>query len=511
MFTASDLIRGATRGTAAQATAYLTRIGAKVDFIEVVTEVYRVAPLVGLDAGIVIAQMAVETDYFRSLLFVRDGNTGGLGIDGDNTTTYTTTSPFQRLRGKQAALVHMATLWIKLYGPKVILPEPLKPAEALAIAWLARVRRMAGDTNWPKVERITDLNIHFRSVITGDTEATWAWDETYQDTIVARANAIFPGAPDWKAWSNSTVPAGGVVPTLIIYGRVPHPPFVDKPIIKRAGHGQDNLGKREVYGIVLHRMLGTLEGTNTYFREDEVEALTDYGIGTTYTDGFLKNGKIYRWNNPRGYQSGWASGPVKKPYGDGLRFVNQYGINAVNRFQASVEVSGIEYDDPITQEVKRAIAAIIAYWADQRKISWITFPIGPEGYSFVRWHQEFTLGSGKICPGSVIMDATNESIEMARAIMKQYQTGFPKKREKIVGALAFGMTLKTNPKNRYKCIGGMWGRTAPSLKAPKALLSMFTRGRIVTFDYSVEIDGVVWLASKGGTWVLASKFEAVGR
>lgn len=511
MFKATDLLRGVSRGSAKDAIAFVTRLGGGADFAEVITEVYRLAPLIGLDAGIVTAQMVLETNYFRSLFFVRDGNTGGLGIDGDNTGNHTSTSPFARLSGKKAAAVHLATLWIKINGPAAVLPDPIKAAETYAPSWLQRVRRMAGDANWPRVQRIDDLNIHFKSVITGNMEATWAWDETYQDGIVSRANTLFPGAPDWKPWSNPTAPVEKPVNTLFIFGRVPHPAFTDLPIIKAEDYGQDNLGKREVYGIVLHRMLGTLDGTTGHFRNPSVAALTDYGVGTTYTDGRAKNGRIYRWNNPRGYQSGWASGPVKSPYGDGLAFVNRYGIDGVNRFLASVEVSGVKYSDPITHEVKEAIAALIAYWADQRRISWVDFPIGPEGFSFVFWHQEFTIGSGKICPGQVIMDATDEIIELARAIMKQYQQSYPRKRQKITGNLAFGLTLTTNAKNRFVCTGGMWGRTAPDLRAPKALLTMFRRGRTVTFDYRVEINGVAWLASKRGTWVLASKFTAVGR
>lgn len=209
----------------------------------------------------------------------------------------------------------------------------------------------------------------------------------------------------------------------IIYGRVPHPPFLQRRITKAAGVGQDNLGKRSVKGVVLHRMIGTLWGTDTYFGFPSTKALTDYGIGVVGTDGASNDGKIIQWNDPLGYQSGWASGPVNDPYGDGLAFLKYYDwdLNVVNRDQVSIEISGRYYSDPISPASIESIAALIAYWADQRGISYIDFPKCPEGMSFVRLHQEYTIGTGKICPGDVVMQAINQIIQRAKDIMKQYQ------------------------------------------------------------------------------------------
>lgn len=208
----------------------------------------------------------------------------------------------------------------------------------------------------------------------------------------------------------------------LVFGKVTHPAFIDRPISKPEGKGQNDLGQRTVKGVVWHRILGTLWGTDSYFR-GPVAALTDYGVGVLATDGEARDGQILRWNDPLGRQSGWASGPVNGAYGDGLAFVNTYGIDAVNRDQASIEISG-NYDTPLSEQARESIAALTAYWADQAELPWDVFPIVPgDGFSFVRWHQEFTLGTGKVCPGPVVMGETSALIERARQIMRAAQTG----------------------------------------------------------------------------------------
>lgn len=207
----------------------------------------------------------------------------------------------------------------------------------------------------------------------------------------------------------------------IIFGRVPHPAYQDRPIAKPEGRGQNNLGYRMIKGVVWHRILGSLWGTDTYFRRSDVNALTDYGIGVAAKDGAANDGLILRWNNPLGLQSGWASGPVNGAYGDGLAFVNKYGIDSVNRDQVSIEISGDQLT-PLSEKSRQSIAALTAYFADQYHVPWDKFPIIPhDGFSFVRWHQEFTIGSGKQCPFKVVMDETPALIERTRAILKAWQ------------------------------------------------------------------------------------------
>lgn len=210
------------------------------------------------------------------------------------------------------------------------------------------------------------------------------------------------------------------------FGNVPHPSYLDRPIVKPAGFGQDNLGRRSVKGVVYHRMIGSLWGTDNYFRLPSVGALTDYGVGTAPQDGTANDGLIIRWNDPLGLQSGWASGTYSSfAYGDGAAFVAKYGIDAINRDQASIEVSGLTYETPITDKTIDSIARISAFWGDQYEIPWDKYPISPrDSFSFVRWHNEFGPDKGtKKCPGSVVMDATDDIILHTADLMKEYQTG----------------------------------------------------------------------------------------
>jgi hypothetical protein len=207
----------------------------------------------------------------------------------------------------------------------------------------------------------------------------------------------------------------------IEFGRVPHPPMEIRQVIKPERDGWDDLGQRTPRSVVLHRMVGTLMGTDSYFRQPGVGALTDYGVGVSATDGLPNAGRILRWNDPRGRRSGWANGRVSKPYDDGLKFLNRYGINGVNRDCVSIEISG-NYDTALDVKAKASIAALVAYWADQYNIPHTEFPfIRAENRNFTIWHQEFTIGTGKICPGAVVMQATDEIIDAAKKIMAQYQ------------------------------------------------------------------------------------------
>ena len=261
--------------------------------------------------------------------------------------------------------------------------------------------------------RITSPNYAYRDTVTvRDLIEVYApsSDNNDVDQYVATVEAVINRLPRMEE------------PQMAItFGKVPHPPFSDRPITKAEGNGQNNLGKRTVKGVVWHRILGSLWGTDSYFRNDSVAALTDYGVGVLAQDGITNDGLILRWNDPLGYQSGWASGPLSAPYGDGLAFYNKYGINAINKDQASIEISGYQ-NTPLSEKARNAIAGITAYWADQYGIPWNEFPIAPQdGFSFVRWHQEFTIGSGKECPFAVVMDETPALIERTKAIMQQYQ------------------------------------------------------------------------------------------
>jgi hypothetical protein len=326
----------------------------------------------------------------------RELNPAGLGITNASDQT-----PYKLLDGTEAAALHVWSMLVALrewgQAERIILP----PA---AINWIRRWASKYRDEACPLVANVEDLN----RVYSGD-RATWATDPAYHTKLLAAMRRLFPATGETDT------------PVSVTFGRVPHPFYYMRPITKGEGKGQNNLGKRSVEGVVWHRMLGSLNGTDGYFRRDDVNALTDYGIGVLATDGAAFDGTIYRWNDPLGYQSGWASGQVKAPWGDGLKFVNKYGVDAVNRRQVSIEISG-HYQTPVSDPARDAVVALTAYFADQDGIPWDRFPIRPkDGFSFVRWHNEFTGMAEKECPGAFIMVATDDWIGRIKALLRHYQ------------------------------------------------------------------------------------------
>ena len=206
-------------------------------------------------------------------------------------------------------------------------------------------------------------------------------------------------------------------------GLIPEAGYADSLVLDRETNAYDFLGQRVIRGVTLHRMLGTLEGTNTYFHGN-APGLTDMGIDADGT-------KMYRWNDATGAahagvsanRAPWASGPYRagSAYGDGLKFVNKYGVNAVNRDRRSLEIDGF-YGDPWTDDSMREYAQTTAHDAHNYGITWEQFPYSPkDDCSFVCWHNEFCGTDYKECPGSVVMAQTDEFIGIVKGIMKSAQ------------------------------------------------------------------------------------------
>jgi hypothetical protein len=319
----------------------------------------------------------------------------------------------------------------------------------------------------------------------------------------------------------------------ITFGKVPHPIYEDRPITKAEGMGQNNLGKRSVKGVVWHRMIGSLRGTDTYFHRPDTKALTDYGVGVAAQDGAADDGVIIRWNDPLGSQSGWASGSYSSAaYGDGAAFTEKYGINAINRDQASIEISGLTYDVPLSEKSRNAIAQLTAYWADQYGIPWDVFPIAPQdGFSFVRWHNEFGPDNGaKRCPGSVVMQETSALIERTRQIMKAYQVTAaaedpaptPKPPSYAVSVLPewWDRALEQRTPSDAMVDGVRWFAirrrveairnanrySRPDTSAPKSGPKVLVREKVNVERWFRDNDGRQWIVEDAGHYVPANAF-----
>lgn len=348
-----------------------------------------------LDPVCLLAQWDLETDTGRSVWWRVRLNPAGLGITGDpkqNDASQLWSS------GSMAALGHLAHMVAYVWGEDWVSrwpdvwPDPPDLDQRFGLA----VMHYGG-----QADELQDLN------------GTWAIDpeNDYGGKLAARANRIL-------------AIAGKGEPVSITFGNVPHPPF--KKRIVDNSKAWNNLGKRTIRGVVWHRMIGTLWGTDKYFRTDAVErALTDYGIGVAAHEPD-DSGTILMWNDPEGVRSPWANGSLKAPYGDGLKFYERYGVNGINRDLVSIEMSGKTWDTPLDAKSRAAIIALTAHWADQYEVPWEIFPMVPgEDRSFVMWHQEFTIGTGKVCPGNVVMAETSALLAQTKELLKNYQTAPP--------------------------------------------------------------------------------------
>lgn len=221
------------------------------------------------------------------------------------------------------------------------------------------------------------------------------------------------------------------------FGNVPHPPFVDRLIPDSQNRAWDNLGPRQPVGVCQHSMVGTLWGTDGYFRRGaQSTALTDYGIGGS-TDGAAWDGVILRWNDPLGRaatvtidgrpqqvsanRAGWANGGSDGLEGDGPLFVRRLGINAINRDLVSIERSdGGNTATPMSAKQFESICALTAHWFDVARVPWDRFPLNP-AHDIVTHllHYEFAT---KACPFPPVTSRIDEIQNRVRQILKAGQT-----------------------------------------------------------------------------------------
>jgi len=218
---------------------------------------------------------------------------------------------------------------------------------------------------------------------------------------------------------NRIVAAPAPTPAALVIGAVPRPQnFSDRIISPALNTAWTDLGTRQPRGIVLHRMLGSLDGTDAFFRSTRpypygaaANARTDFGVGV---------GRVYQWTPLHSNIAPWASGPATDIEGDGVPFVNRYGVNAINRDTASVELAG-NYGDAITPDDWQRLVELVAWLADTwMRLRHDQFPRNHDGLWCVLWHSEF---GPKECPGSVVMNRTEELISAVQARMKRFQVG----------------------------------------------------------------------------------------
>lgn len=168
--TAQDPLLAAPRGSAVRALgSALSAQARRPDELRAyVTEVYRLAPLVGIDPAIVVAQSAHETGWWQSPAWSDHLNPAGIGITGPDVASPSWES------GVAAARAHLVHLFLYAAGP--VPPghplEPFVPLDPRYDAALAAGRARSAT-------RLTDLT------------GRWATDPAYAERVARVGSRLF--------------------------------------------------------------------------------------------------------------------------------------------------------------------------------------------------------------------------------------------------------------------------------------------------------------------------------
>jgi N-acetylmuramoyl-L-alanine amidase len=122
VMTPSDALLGPPRGSAAQiiAVPMVAAASRPDDLRTYLAEVYRLAPQVGLDPAIVVAQSALETGWWQSAAWTDHLNPAGIGVTGPGVA-----SPSWQ-NGADAARAQLVHLYLYAVGP-IPAGHPLSP------------------------------------------------------------------------------------------------------------------------------------------------------------------------------------------------------------------------------------------------------------------------------------------------------------------------------------------------------------------------------------------------
>ncbi len=170
-FDVTNTIIGPARGSAEQALEYARQRGAlRMDQVTLyITEIYRRAPQVGFDPALLVAQSALETNYWRSDWWVNRLNPAGIGINGDPAQEAASAYFASGTISARAQLAHMHA---EVIGNRLPLPPVLQGVD-------------------PTYQRVFAAGWAGTIVTLEDLSGTWAVDPRYHEKIVVRAIAIF--------------------------------------------------------------------------------------------------------------------------------------------------------------------------------------------------------------------------------------------------------------------------------------------------------------------------------
>lgn len=304
---------GPAEGSPVQAFACVGMGHVREDDIQsYLAELFRLAPLVGLNPLILAAQSAHETGFWSSYWWAHRLNPAGIGITGDPAQNQASGTWKTGTDAARAQIVHMGAY---VLGDTGVRTSPLREFIELDPRYSAVLQAGYGGT----VKKIGDLG-----------SGVWATDPEYAAGLCRHANAIL------------SMKGETPVPTNEI-GQIPKP-----PVWIQHTHGVEGQSRyagsvpRDIHGSATHTMVGTLLGTNSWFQSPVALGLTDYGIGGPW-DGDEWNGVVIEWIDPSWAVSPYANGVVGKArpaFGDAARYIDAFGIEpAINAGLRSIEHS----------------------------------------------------------------------------------------------------------------------------------------------------------------------------
>lgn len=170
LFHPTDRIVAPIRGTWQRSLWFARHYGAQrtSEVANFMREVYRLAPLVGIDPAVVIAQSALETDTWRTRYWAEHLNPAGIGITQSGAPSYTWANGTDAARGQ---IVHLYLYAVGQIGSGHIL-APYKRHD-------------------PRYQAAVDAGYTNIADTVDDLSGRWAVDTAYGVKIAGRGNDIY--------------------------------------------------------------------------------------------------------------------------------------------------------------------------------------------------------------------------------------------------------------------------------------------------------------------------------
>lgn len=423
----TDKLRAASRGSVAIVYAWAVKNGAqnaplRLAFLkDFLIELWRLCNTYGYDFLILAAQSAHETANWSSANWKEYGNPGGIAILNDsNQSDY-----FES--GEDAARAFFIHTWAYTRGPEP-LPAELAPYKHLDKRYANVITGRDdhnGDARWDgeplagSVKTIADYNVNGRWCWFGASVINAPGYIPYGDKIVSRGNAILPNVEQDPIIDVPSKPEEPI-PMPNIYRRVPHPPYVDLPVWKPSGGGygytQIPMGSRRIAGVMNHETQG--RGTGPWYK-----AFFECWSGARCSDALVdylitRDGRIYRFNDPKNNRSPWANGGPLGLEGDGPAFYAAMGATGVNNRLISIEFEKTNSEDYTPEQIVSG-GLLNAHWHDQDDQPWEQYPY-VEKYNCVTSLAHFEIGTTDCGKGE--LDDITKLQAVAKGEMKKWQT-----------------------------------------------------------------------------------------